>query len=213
MYLKKRINCIFCGNEFEDYIVNHRKYCSQKCANIASAPVRKKRVILHCEVCQKEISIAPSVLRVRKKIRFCSYKCLSVGMRKPESWTEKVCLECGGTFTVLKVRVNSKFCNTKCWKKWIKKFPPNKKNGYWYENGYKVLYVGDGKGIKEHIKIIQDYIGRKLQNDEVVHHKNHIKTDNRLENLILLSRGEHSHYHRKFEKRNGKHLFGGHNNN
>ena len=85
--------------------------------------------------------------------------------------------------------------------------------GCWYENGYKVLYDGTKHGIKEHRYVMENEIGRKLEPGEIVHHINENVADNRIENLILMTKGEHSSYHRKKEKADGKHLFGGHHNN
>lgn len=51
--------------------------------------------------------------------------------------------------------------------------------------------------IFEHDLIMECAIGRWLHPDEVVHHKNGIKTDNRLKNLELLTRSEHMSLHRK----------------
>lgn len=210
---EKSIKCKNCGKIFFDYIVNHRIYCSHKCANIASAPIRRRRIIFKCEVCGSEISIIKSTLKFRKKVRYCSYKCLSIGMKQKNKWTEKECLECKNRFEILKSRTKRKFCSLICSKRWRIKYPPNKRNGYWMENGYKVLYVQNGNGIKEHIQIMEESIGRKILSNEVVHHINEIKDDNRIENLQLMTRGEHSSYHRLKNKREGKHLFGGYNNN
>ena len=62
--------------------------------------------------------------------------------------------------------------------------------------GYVVLRNG-GDVIFEHRAVMEKHIGRKLTEDEVVHHINGDKTDNRLENLQLMTRGEHSTMHNK----------------
>lgn len=68
-------------------------------------------------------------------------------------------------------------------------------------NGYYVFTTGINKDRGVHTVIMESYIGRKLIKNEVVHHINHIKTDNRIENLRLMTKSKHSSLHAKLIKR------------
>lgn len=76
-------------------------------------------------------------------------------------------------------------------------------------NGYVRIYFpdhpkADKRGwILEHDLIMECNIGRWLKPNEVVHHKNRIKNDNRIENLQLMTNSEHMRLHR-LEKINEK---------
>jgi len=49
--------------------------------------------------------------------------------------------------------------------------------------------------VAEHRLIMEKSIGRLIKKDEDVHHINRIKDDNRLENLELMTHGEHTTLH------------------
>lgn len=61
---------------------------------------------------------------------------------------------------------------------------------------------GGKKRILQHRIVMENYLGRKLLSSEVVHHKNGIRNDNRIENLELFgSNSEHMKAHHEKQKR------------
>lgn len=54
---------------------------------------------------------------------------------------------------------------------------------------------GTGKTMDMHRFILQEYLGRDMDNCEAVHHCNGDKRDNRIENLELMLLSEHARMH------------------
>ncbi len=50
--------------------------------------------------------------------------------------------------------------------------------------------------IFEHRVVMEKHIGRYLRDDEIVHHINFNPSDNRIENLVIMSNSDHSRLHR-----------------
>jgi len=75
----------------------------------------------------------------------------------------------------------------------LKKQP---KGWYIHSCGHKVVNRIGSNGMLEHRKNMEDYLGRKLNKTEIVHHIDGNKLNNSIDNLVLVTRSEHINIHR-----------------
>lgn len=65
-------------------------------------------------------------------------------------------------------------------------------------NGYLIQYLKGGGRIYQHRQVMETALGRKLRDNEQVHHKNRNRRDNRLENLQVVTQEQHLRLHQGF---------------
>lgn len=133
-------------------------------------------MIKNCLVCDKEFKTYPSKLLLGKG-KYCSKDCsLKITNKILEKNGEKTRFEKGKEHPFFDHKTIS-------WAGYIELFTPN--HPFCTQRGY----------VKEHRLVMEKHLGRYLNENEVVHHINGDKQDNRIENLELLERGEHTRQH------------------
>lgn len=173
--------------------------------------MRKPNVSFNCEGCGRHIEryVRPS----RRPSRFCGPACAgsesprTPGIRKPNVIFE--CAACGKHVEryvepARQTANHRRFCDLKCAGKGMRREShPNWKGGRNANgNGYiSVLCPGHPFANKtghvlEHRLVMEEALGRHLASEEVVHHINGNRSDNRIGNLRLFAtQAEHVRYH------------------
>ena len=160
-----------------------------------------------CNTCTKSFIVTID------RTLFCCHKCqarwaikLYCAARKPKPFKGKnlLCITCKKEYYVPQYRIkNSKYCSRSCLAKiHLKQFSSTygfKKIGNPLHK-YKCVTI-DGKRIREHRYIMEKHLGRKLKRWEHVHHMNDDSSDNRIENLEVLSNSEHQKKELLFRKK------------
>lgn len=160
------LKCPICEKQFEKGTIKSKTFCSRNCA--ACSSLRRKKglpltpYIKNCLVCEKEFR----VINFRTKL-YCGGACKKLGSSRV-----------GKGDPVTGPRKRAK---------------PG--TGYVNKHGYRLVpfthpITGRPCSTYEQVVVMSKYLGRRLKKHERVHHKNGIRSDNRIENLELWS---HSH--------------------
>lgn len=183
-----------------------RFFCSDVCRRVVGSKPRRLPDLI-CEVCGKTYRVHQA--KTHQASRYCSIACKLTGGTLPRIEVE--CPTCGKTITTY-IDKKGKQAQTYCSRQCIadSKIVDNvgrEVNGRpvtRHVSGYLMVSVPGRTGkhrMMEHRYVMEQHLGRELTADEQVHHINHIKTDNRIENLALLSAGPHAQITRGETKR------------
>lgn len=140
-----------------------------------------------------------------------SYKIRKVFYDPEDSRYSKItCSYCGKTFwlkTYFACRYKHIYCNREC-KNSDKSISACGEKSHWWKGG-RIIHSGyiylkmpddsdaDSQGyVAEHRIMAREKIGRTLLKNEDVHHLNGIKTDNRPENIVVITKSQHAHDHK-----------------
>jgi hypothetical protein len=108
---------------------------------------------------------------------------------------EHTCPVCGATFRRWPSDP-AKFCSHRC----AHRGPNNHqwRGGRTLSRGYVQVWDAERRRVPEHRKVLEDLLERRLESFEIVHHRDHTKTNNAADNLEIVDRSAHPHRHRGY---------------
>ena len=156
-----------------------------------------------CPTCKRKFETFPSINKIT-----CSKKCWwEYEKRQTIKSKQRKCKVCGEIFVPKHSKSPGLYCSYKChgmaWKKDI-----IIRSGYRFLHLPKHPYTSKQGYFAEHRYIMEKTLGRLLEKKEIIHHINHVKSDNRPKNLMLYkSSGKHFINEHFNGKRNGHGAF------
>lgn len=144
--------------------INHVGHSTRK-------PRESHKIQLECARCAKPFMVTPS--SVGRK--YCSATCSTY-----KAIPTFECAQCGKAAMRTKggngnFNYKQRYCSRECGY-------AAQRTGFLDKNGYRVITIG-GKQVMEHRHVMELHLGIKLPAGSTIHHKNGLRTDNRVENL------------------------------
>lgn len=173
-------------------MVEYTKYCldcskpvkigprCRSCSQRHNALSRRRRT---CERCGSDFYVSPG-----DPDRYCGWDCYKSGPRPDRVFARdtRTCEFCGAEFQHLEGQGKGRFCSRGC------SYRSRRKPSI--VNGYRYVWSDEGK-VAEHRLVASRALGRPLLSDEHVHHIDEDPLNNSPENLVVLSRSEHTRLH------------------
>lgn len=206
--------CVICGKEVEHFPSKPRSTCSRSCAGRLRGRLQRAKGIkldrssrrtgkfIQCEICSKQF-YAKRHVYTQGRGRFCSRGCFNVAQRQPR--TERPCAYCGH---VMQLRPSAAkngrmYCSMQCRSLGqTKRLTADTHNGRPVKllHGYKYVWEPthpnkSWQGWQPlHRHIAEGIMGRRLESDEHVHHRDGDKLNNSPDNLQVLMHAEHAEH-------------------
>lgn len=138
-------------------------------------------ITIKCRACRKLVQTPD------KRQKFCGTSCYHNAQKLPfrKCSVKKCYLQ-----LAVKGLCNSHYSKMKRWGNPLISFRGRKGLGTKTNSGY-IVHCINGKHIGEHRLVMEKHIGRSLNRNEHVHHIDHNKSNNMIENLELLDAGAH----------------------
>jgi hypothetical protein len=183
MIMKNNCKCKTCGKEFYQkpsrIKAGKGKYCSRPCWFKAGYSEESKAKMSKSRMGKTPWNKGkPCPEHIKEYFRK-----LYLGRKTPEETKTKLRISCKGV---------NRGAKNGMWKGGIKR-----------SGKYIYITLAEGIYIGEHRYLMEKLLGRKLTSNEVVHHINYRRDDNRLENLVVMSKTAHSTFH---NLENNKHV-------
>lgn len=184
--------CPACNQSFESRADKPTIYCSSKCFGDFRI---NKRTTKTCPVCGNAFYSRNKNQVTCSNACAATFRCLAKHVN---------CDFCGKTILRSPSMIsNHNFCSHECYHNYLSSKYSGEGHWAWKDgkalsNGYIMVLQEDGTRKGEQRIVAEQVLRRKLLPDEVVHHINGNKLDNRPENLQVMNRTDHVNLHREY---------------